>query len=187
VILGLLSDSHGQVERTAAAVRLLQHVGAEAFVHCGDVGGIEVLQELAGLRAWVVCGNTDCPDATLVRHAQSLGVAVTHEGPLRLELDGRSLAAFHGHEPAFVRLIGALSNHRTPPADFGPCQYVLHGHTHVPCAERVGAVQIINPGALYRAIVHTVATLDLRAGKVQFWEVSDNPADTTPREFFPDE
>jgi uncharacterized protein len=187
VILGLLSDSHGQVQRTAAAVRLLQRVGAEAFVHCGDVGGIEVLQELAGLRAWVVCGNTDCPDATLVRHAQTLGVAVTHEGPLRLELDGRSLAAFHGHEPAFARLIGALSEHHKLPADFGPCQYVLHGHTHVPSEGRVGSVRVINPGALYRAATHTVATLDLHNGKVQFWEVSDDPGDAGPQEFRPDE
>ena len=53
MILGILSDTHGHARRTAAAVRLLQQLGAEAFVHCGDVGSPDVLDELAGRRAGV--------------------------------------------------------------------------------------------------------------------------------------
>lgn len=185
MILGLLSDTHGQVTRAAQAVRLLKRVGAEACIHCGDVGGIEVLEQLAGLRAWVVCGNTDCPDARLVCYAESLGLSVTHTGPLRLELDGRSIAAFHGHEPTFVRLTHSLAERGDCPPGFGPCHYVVHGHTHVPDNTRVGGVRIINPGALHRAAVYTVATLDLGAGDVRFWEVTDDSADTGPRQFRP--
>lgn len=187
MILGVLSDSHGQVKRTAAAVRLLQRMGAKAFVHCGDVGGIEVLEQFAGLPAWVVCGNTDCPDAKLVCQAESLGVRVTPAGPLRFELAGRAIAVFHGHEGAFVRVVRVLSEQGAPPADFGPCDYVLHGHTHVANHARVGPVRVINPGALHRAVAYTVATVDLRADNVQFWELSDGSGAGTPREFRPDE
>jgi len=60
------------------------------------------------------------------------------------------VAATHGHDP---RLLGEL---------IADCQfpYVCHGHTHRLRDERVGDVRIINPGALHRAKMHTVAVLD---------------------------
>jgi len=180
VILGVLSDTHGQQERTAIAVRLLRRVGAEAFVHCGDVGGDGVLAELAGLRLWIVCGNTDCPDAALEDYASALGLTMSQAGPLRIELDGRSLAVFHGHEAEFRRLMNTLLETGAPPADFGNCDYVLHGHTHLLALARVGTVRVLNPGALHRAMTHTVATLDLRTDAVEFWEVRDEHPDGEP-------
>ena len=185
MILGILSDSHGQHRRTSTALALLRQLGAEAFVHCGDVGGVEVLDTLAGLRAWVVCGNTDCPDAALVHYAEAQGIVVAHVGPARIELDGRHLAAFHGHEPGFGRLMNVLASGALPP-DFGRCDFVLHGHTHEARTLKLGRVRVINPGALHRAVVHSVATLDLRKGVTRFWEVSDDPADLQPREYHPD-
>jgi putative phosphoesterase len=185
VILGILSDTHGQAQRTASAVRLLHRLGAEALIHCGDVGGEDVLEQLAGQRAWIVCGNTDCPDEALVHYAESLGLVVTHAGPLRLELDGRALAVFHGHEARFVRLVNRVLDTGAIPADFGRCDYVLHGHTHVARDERLGPLRVINPGALQRAPVHTVATLDLRADRVEFWRVDDARGDAAPVAFRP--
>ena len=185
MILGILSDTHGHAQRTASAVRLLQRLGVEALVHCGDVGGEDVLEQLAGRRVWVVCGNTDCPDDELVRYAESLGLVVTHAGPLRLELDGRALAVFHGHEARFARLLNRVREAGTIPADFGRCDYVLHGHTHIARDERIGPLRVINPGALQRAAMHTVATLDLRAEQVKFWRVADTPRDVAPVAFYP--
>ena len=166
-------------------MRLLRRLGAEALIHCGDVGGADVLEQIAGGRTWVVCGNTDCPDDELVRYAESLGLAVTHTGPLRLELDGRALAVFHGHEGRFARLIGETLKRGVVPAGFGHCDYVLHGHTHVARDEHIGPLRIINPGALHRAAVHTVATLDLRAGRVKFWRVFDEADDAAPVAYQP--
>ena len=36
-MVGILSDSHGQVQRTRTAIELLQKAGATEFIHCGDV------------------------------------------------------------------------------------------------------------------------------------------------------
>jgi putative phosphoesterase len=182
LILGVLSDTHGRPARTAAALRLLQRVGAEAFVHCGDVGGPQVLDELAGLRAWVLCGNMD--DASAL--CSTSGLTVAPPGPLRIELDGRVLVAFHGHEMQFARWIEALDRHGVLPPKLGRCDYILHGHTHVPRDVRVGAVRIINPGALYRATVHTVATLDLRTDTLEFWQVADEPRTGPPVRHVPE-
>lgn len=185
MILGVLSDTHGQEERTAIAVRLLRRVGAEAFVHCGDVGGDGVLGALAGLRAWVVCGNTDGPDPALESYARTLGLNLAQNAPLRVELDGRSLAVFHGHEAGFHRLMSVLLETGAPPDDFGRCDYILHGHTHLLALNRIGALRVLNPGALHRAMTHTVATLDLRTDAVEFWEVRDEHPDGEPIPFHP--
>jgi putative phosphoesterase len=177
VILGILSDTHGQRQHTATAIRLLQQAGAEAFVHCGDLGGVEVLEELAGLPAWVVLGNSDYPDAALTRYAEALGLVAAPEVPLRIRLAGRSIAVFHGHEPEFSRVVGQTLDTGKLPANFGECDYLLHGHTHVACDAFVGPVRVINPGALHRALARTVATLDLETDKLSFWQVHEQTAD----------
>jgi uncharacterized protein len=172
VILGILSDTHGQHVRTRLALQILERLGATAFAHCGDVGGVDVLTEFAGRKAWVVCGNTDCPDAALLGAATGLGISVTHSGPARFTLAGRQFALFHGHEGEFERLLGALAETGAPPTGYPRTDFVLHGHTHLARADHVGGVTIINPGALHRATTHTVATLDLPSGDVQFWAVA---------------
>jgi predicted phosphodiesterase len=49
--------------------------------------------------------------------------------------------------------------------------YLLQGHTHVRLDECVGRTRIINPGALHRAAVKTVVTLDTRADRLLPFEV----------------
>jgi putative phosphoesterase len=181
MILGILSDTHGAQATTARAVEILRQAGAAAFVHCGDVGRADVLDELAGTPAWVVLGNTDEGDADLLRYGTELGLTMARAGPLRIELAGRVLAVFHGHERTFGRLLRSLADEGVVPADLGRCDYLLHGHTHTPRDVRVGRagrdgarpLRIINPGALHRAAEHTVATLDLQTDHVRFWRVPE--------------
>ncbi|MCH8807983.1 MAG: YfcE family phosphodiesterase [Planctomycetes bacterium] len=176
MILGVLSDSHARHERTGRALRILQRLGAEAFVHCGDLQSDEVLDELAVVRARFVWGNTDNPDPRCRKYAESLGLEPPTEIPLLLELGGKRIAVFHGHEREFERLGRAVA---TGDADQTrraalECDYVFYGHTHAASDARVGAVRLINPGALQRARVYTVATLDLELDEVSFWRVDDH-------------
>lgn len=185
MILGILSDTHGQQLRTAKALRLLQHLGAQALVHCGDIGGHAVLGELIGMPGWVVPGNTDLPDAALERYAESLGLTLARDVPLRIRLNGCAVAVFHGHEPAFEELVEEVAETGALPDGFGPCDYVFHGHTHVASDHRLGPVRIINPGALHRAGTYTVATLDLQSDDLRFWHVLDDSEITAPVRFQP--
>lgn len=162
---------------------VLRAAGAEALVHCGDVGGPDVVDVLAGWRGWLVAGNTD--DDDLVPYAAAHGLTATRAGPLRVECAGRSLLVFHGHEGGLGALLDSLAKHGTVPANFGRCDYVLHGHTHAPRDLRLGPVRVINPGALCRAAVHTVATLDLRADAVRFWRVNEDAPVSAPQPFRP--
>lgn len=174
MIVGILSDSHGRVSRVARAIALLEEHGAETLIHCGDLGGERVLDQLAGKGAWFVWGNTDQPEARLAQYAQAIGLRPPDGVPLRLQLAGRRVAVFHGHEPGFIALqrLAAAGEEagleRTAAAD-----YVLYGHTHQPADLRVGPVRLINPGALHRAVRTTVATLDLATDRLDYWVVED--------------
>jgi len=190
VILGILSDTHGHYERAARAIRLLQGLGATAFTHCGDVGGEKVLDELAGRQAWFVWGNTDLAGPKLRSYAKMLGLPVPESIPLRLDLDGRVIAVFHGHEPQFTRLAGLLRTERV--VEFEQAvrdyDYILFGHSHRATDVRIGRVhrtRLINPGALDRARPRTVATLDLERDTVEFWHVDDKREEAPPRRFEP--
>lgn len=156
MILGILSDSHGRAERTVRALTLLDEKGAAAFVHCGDIGGEDVLIALAGRNVWFVWGNCDYTDASMNRYVRSLGLPLPNAVPLRIDLDGNGIAVFHGHEREIDRF------------DATQFDYVLHGHTHVRRDERIGQTRFINPGALHRAAEHTVATLDLSSDSLAF-------------------
>lgn len=154
MILGILSDSHGDVHATQRAIELLRESGATRFIHCGDLCGTGVLDALAGLDCYFVWGNCDHPDAAMNKYVRDIGLPVPN-GRLTLYIAGKSIAAFHGHEEEFHAAAG--SDH---------FDYILYGHTHRYADTRIGRTRLINPGALYRARPHTVATLDPSTDKL---------------------
>jgi hypothetical protein len=160
--LGLLSDSHGRVERTREAVRRLLDAGAELLIHLGDVETEEVLDELVGHPARIVFGNCD-DDRRLSRYCEHMAIINDHPaGTLRIE--GRLVVFTHGHLPDLIA--GAL--------DTG-ADYLLHGHTHVASDDREGRTRIVNPGALHRASRYTVAVLDVSLDTLTTIEIPGNP------------
>jgi len=157
-MVGILSDSHGQIARTRRAIELLQRAGATQFIHCGDVEIEEVVDLFAGLAAHLTWGNCDSA-GPLGRYAASIGVDAQHPFG-EVAIDGRRLAFTHGDsERAVSKALAAKPD------------YLLHGHTHLRRDERVQGVRVINPGALHRAHPFTVALLAPATGELRFLEV----------------
>lgn len=186
MIVGVLSDSHGQAARTGAAVALLRRLGAEALIHCGDIGGTDVLEQLVGLPAWFVWGNMDAaprPDQLAAR----LGLHPPGRLPLRIDLAGCGVLVCHGHEAAFEDVLDAAraaSAGAAVPELLRGVRYALYGHTHTAAVQRIGPVAFVNPGALQRARAYSVATIDTADDVVEHWVVDDSSrADARPRKF----
>ena len=150
--IGIVSDSHGKADRLGRAVETLIARGAEAVVHCGDIGGEECIDVLggAGVAAYAVAGNMDRRLDALAARARQTGVHFSLDTVLVDLGDGSHLAATHGNDAAALRQLLAD----------GRLRYLCHGHTHTPRDERSGSVRVINPGALYHARPLTVALLD---------------------------
>lgn len=160
MLVGILSDSHNDHLMAREAMRLFDDLGTSHLIHCGDVGGEAVFDELVGRPLTFVWGNTDCPGNALLAYVELVGLTLPSGAPSTVTLDGKRFAVFHGHERAFETALVDLD-----------VDIICHGHTHVARNDTVGGIKIINPGALHRARRKTVAVFDTETDKLQYFEV----------------
>ncbi len=159
--IGILSDSHDQVERTAGAVALLASEGADELIHCGDLTGPDVVHVVgeAGLPCHYVLGNNDFDLDGIERAVAATGGTMLGWAG-EIERSGKRIGVTHGHLGSeFRRLLKSSPD------------YLLFGHSHQWLNKRDGPIRQINPGALHRAREWTVALLDLELDEVRFFRV----------------
>ncbi|HUB23814.1 MAG TPA: metallophosphoesterase family protein [Tepidisphaeraceae bacterium] len=157
MIVGILSDTHGRIPGTSAALAALRQAGAEYYIHCGDVGAEPILDLMAGLPLVFVWGNTDYDQEELSRYARKIGLDCRGE-LADLELDGRRIAVTHGDRTDILRQIVTGRKH----------EFILHGHTHVARDQVLSGIRYINPGAVHRSPRPSVAVLDTQSQAVRF-------------------
>jgi putative phosphoesterase len=160
--LGILADTHDQLDRTVRAVRLLRDEGAEGFVHCGDLVGPAMLEAFAGTRLTFCFGNNDRDRDALRRAAAALGADCLEEGGT-FSAGRRRVAVTHGHSP----------RERSRLLSTGP-DFLFVGHSHRAGHRREGETIVCNPGALHRATRYTVALVDVdsrRVGSIRYLPV----------------
>ena len=150
--LGVISDTHGHVELTRPAVRMLESLEVDAVLHCGDIGSIAVVELFAHGRH-ILCS------AIAMTNTIALAAAIEQAGQTchglfgELEFDGVKVALLHSHE----------RNRFRDAIDSGRYRLVCYGHTHVAAIDRHGETVVLNPGAIYRASPHSIAVVDLPA------------------------
>lgn len=122
--IGLIADTHGLVR--AGVHQAL--AGVEVILHAGDVGGHDVLDELATIApVLAVYGNTDPPGQPGLLEA------------IEREVEGLAIHVSHGHEvgsPTPERLLARYA-----------ADVIVFGHTHRPVVVTAGGRLVVNPGA----------------------------------------
>jgi len=160
--IGLLSDTHDDLENIRAAAATFRREGVHRLLHCGDVCGPGVVEALNGFEVTFAQGNMD--------RMPGLALAVEAlQGPDRLArchllvLDGLSVALLHGDDETLLHRLIHSRRHA----------YVFHGHTHRRADGRVGPTRVINPGALggLRREPPSICILDLETGQARFVEI----------------
>ena len=123
-VIGLISDTHGMLR--ADVHRAL--AGVELILHAGDVGGDEILDELALIAPVVaVYGNTD----PTIDPRLSASIERT--------IGGVTIHVSHGHElgsPTPAKLLERYAS-----------DVIVYGHTHQQLVTRAGGRLVVNPGA----------------------------------------
>lgn len=130
--VGILSDSHDNLDALRQAVEFFNREGAEVVLHAGDLVAPFVhraLQHLRG-RLVLVFGNND---------GERLGLARVFEGkifqpPYKLDLDGRSVILLH--EPHGLEALKVSQLY----------DLVVYGHTHEIEVSQHGKTLVVNPG-----------------------------------------
>ncbi len=123
-VIGLISDTHGLVRPDVHEAL----AGVELILHAGDVGGDDVLDELALIAPILaVNGNTD------------------HAGDPRLvpsivrTIDGLAVHVSHGHELGSPTPAGLFERYAA--------DVIVYGHTHRQLVTKSGQRLAVNPGA----------------------------------------
>jgi putative phosphoesterase len=150
--LGIVSDTHGHVQNTQAAVRVLESLEVEAVLHCGDIGSAAIIPLFARWPTHFVYGNVDGGSVAAELQAAIRQARQTDHGRFgSLEFAGVKIAFLHGDDSRLLEQTIAAGQH----------QLVCHGHTHLARREKIGSTLVLNPGALYRATPHSIAIIDL--------------------------
>ncbi len=146
-VIGLIADTHGLVRPDVFEVL----DGVELILHAGDVGGDDVLDELAAIApVYAVYGNMDDPNDPRL------------EREIVRDVAGVMIHVSHGHElgnPTPEKLL------RRYAADV-----IVYGHTHKQLVARIEGRLVVNPGAAgprrFR-LVPSVARLTVQRGHVE--------------------
>ena len=154
--IGILSDTHNNIEPTQKAVDVFKDNKVSIVVHAGDITSPKMLGLFKDFNPLFVLGNGDIDVEALNTEAQKLGF-----GPIKdsceFEADRKKIIVFHGSNiPQFRAAMAS-----------GAYDYVIKGHTHIFENYIVNNTRVINPGALYGADEFSVAILDTGTGKLE--------------------
>lgn len=148
--IGVVSDTHSNIDNTTRAISVLGQYDLEAILHCGDIGSPSIVPMFAGTPTHFVFGNCDYETALLKKVIQDEG-QFCHERFGEIELAERKIALIHSDDASrFAKTIQS-----------GDYDLVCYGHTHRYEKHVEGSTLVLNPGALHRANPHTVAIVDL--------------------------
>lgn len=140
MLIGLISDTHDQMERVLHAADLFHQRGVERILHAGDMCSPPAMRVLLthGTPTSGVLGNND---GEVLGLAKILAPPLHHLEPDLLEMDlpeGR-LALYHGTSKGILdALIHA-----------GTYRFVVYGHTHRADDRTVGSTRVLNPGTAH--------------------------------------
>jgi putative phosphoesterase len=158
MLVGVVSDTHDNLDLARSAVETFDGRGVEAVVHCGDIIApftAAIFDQAFDFHA--VRGNNDGEWAL----ADAVAEFGTHHGEMaELELGGAEFAVHHGTaEPIVDALLAS-----------GRYDYVCRGHTHERVIERRDGTVHLSPGGLPIEGADDrfhVATIDTESGRVE--------------------
>lgn len=137
--VGVVSDTHDQVQNIQKAVERLNAEGVDLVIHCGDWVAPFTLAFYKELRAPMkgVFGNNDGDRFLFPIKAKDFGVQVEfEERVLSLVLGERKVFVYHGDYGEVTEALLMC----------GKYDAVFHGHTHQRVNMLVGDTLSLNPG-----------------------------------------
>ena len=137
MIVGIVADSHDNLDKIKKAVGILKKRNCELLIHAGDWVApftIPLFTSLSPARVMGVFGNNDGEREGLAEKIASLGEI--RKPPFITEIGRRKTVILH--EPDLV----------DPLSKSGEFDLIIYGHTHRQEVRREGSSLIINPGEL---------------------------------------
>jgi len=148
--IAVVSDTHGQMQYTRAAIEELKKYEPELVIHCGDIGSPSIVPLFDQWPTHFVFGNVDFDEREL-RESIEISGQTCHERWGSLSVGEKSIAFLHSDDSYKFR----------ETVQSGEWDLVCYGHTHKAETHRENGTVVLNPGAIYRADPHSIAIVDL--------------------------
>ncbi|MXV62651.1 YfcE family phosphodiesterase [Natronorubrum sp. JWXQ-INN-674] len=165
--IGIISDTHDNVEAIERATEIFEEEGVEVVIHCGDFVAPLMIGYFGEFELHGVLGNNDGDVASLQSQFDALGgESELHGRFASLEFDGLSFAVLHGESLEEVEAIAAGETY----------DFVCYGHHHERELSNEGRTTVCNPGAHVLAKSEkdrTVAIVDTLSETVRFRSVAE--------------
>ncbi|MCL1971410.1 MAG: metallophosphoesterase, partial [Endomicrobia bacterium] len=161
MLIGVISDTHNDIEGIKNAVDFFNLRCADLVLHCGDIFSPFAAKEFAGLRCGfkAVYGNNDIEQAELENIISEFGMI--QPAPFEFKVSGKLFVMMH--KPFNL---GTMANS-------GKYDFILYGHLHRAGIEKIGKTIVLNPGEAsgQRFGIKTVALIDLLSGHNEIFEL----------------
>lgn len=152
--LGVMSDSHENMQMIANAVNFFNKQGVDIVIHAGDIVSPITVNEFKNLKSRLIAiyGNNDGEKDLLRERFSGLGHEI-HPAPYEFTFAHRKILLFH--EPHFLKELFRCDSY----------DIIIYGHTHLVDIQKDKAL-ILNPGEcggwLYgKPTVALIETIDL--------------------------
>ncbi len=149
--LGIIADTHDNLEAIAQAVEYFNRTGVEQVIHAGDFVAPFALEAFRELKASFmgVWGNNDGERIMLYNEACEWGFAL-HNSPHQFSLNGKKILLMH--EPYELEALIKSQCY----------DLIVYGHLHRTELSRVGSTLVISPGECCGCLTRqrTVAVLN---------------------------
>ncbi len=141
MLVGIISDSHDDLESIERAVEIFQRMSVDEIIHLGDLISPFSLNPIinSGIPFRLLRGNNDAETLTTISTLENDGLY--YSGPVEITLSEKKALIFHGFGSKELTKLSAIQLARSGKFDF-----VLYGHTHEVHVEKVGDTLVINPG-----------------------------------------
>jgi putative phosphoesterase len=154
--IGIISDTHNDVEMVRKAVAVFRERKVDLVVHAGDLTSPKIIELFEGLPCRFVLGNCDLDAEAISAKADTLGFGCV-ENCCDFVLGGKRILLFHGNDiPLFRSAVAS-----------GKYDYIIKGHTHTYENYMSNKTRVINPGSIYREEERTVSILDVGTDRVE--------------------
>lgn len=139
--IGILSDTHDQIDNILIAIKYFNKICVDLVIHCGDWVSPFSLVHYLELNAPIsgIFGNNDGDIFRHIEYSKRLNLNIHYEDRLLvLKNFDKKIVVYHGD---YIEIVEALER---------CCMYdvVLYGHNHHPEIHKRQGIIVINPGSL---------------------------------------
>src|SRR3989344_6698662 len=139
--IGVISDTHDQIQKIEQAVDIFNQEKVELVLHCGDWVAPFSLIPFRKLTCPIkgIFGNNDGDRYRHIERSAEWKMNLKYEERfMSFTIDNRKIAVFHGDYQELIDTLVMCSKYDA----------VFHGHTHIRVNETIGKTLSLNPGTL---------------------------------------